>query len=129
MQKGGDMSDNERTPVWENEDWWACFIGLIILVLAIFNFLPKPPKIGTWTNLFAAFPKGFGPTLWTSILLFATIGVLTLIGGYFMKFDINRYLPGFALIFIISFVSMVIAKQAFIKKWGFPTCFLRWDSA
>jgi hypothetical protein len=29
------MSNGERTPVIRSEDWWACFIGLFILVLAI----------------------------------------------------------------------------------------------
>ncbi len=35
-----------------------------------------------------------------------------------MKFDLKRYIPGFLLIFSITFISMVISKQAFIKKWG-----------
>lgn len=109
---------NNQTPVLENEDWWACFIGWFILMLAIFAILPKGPKIATWTSLLEAFPKGFGPTVGASILLFVAIGVLTLIGGYFMKFDMKSYIPGLAVIFLITLVSMVISKQAFIKKWG-----------
>ena len=35
-----------------------------------------------------------------------------------MKFDLKRYIPGFILIFAITFISMVISKQAFINKWG-----------
>jgi len=108
----------KRTPVLQNEDWWACFIGLGILALAIIGILPHTPKIATWTdNLTAAFPNGV-PTIWTSLILFSTMAVLTLIGGYFMKFDIKRYMPGFLLIFALTFVAMVISKQAFIKKWG-----------
>ena len=29
------MSNGERTPVIRSEDWWACFLGWFILILAI----------------------------------------------------------------------------------------------
>ena len=108
---------NDRTPVLQNEDWWACFIGWLILLLALWGVLPHTPKIGTWTSLAQAFPKGWS-TLGTSIVLCIAMGVLTLIGGVFMKFDLKRYVPGFFILFVLTFISMVISKQAFIKKWG-----------
>jgi uncharacterized membrane protein YadS len=64
-----------------------------------------------------AFPKGWS-TLGTTIGLLIAMGVLTYIAGIFMKFDLKRYIPGFIVIFVISFISMVISKQAFFKKWG-----------
>ncbi len=103
--------------LWRNEDWWSCWIGWFILLLAIVGVLPHTPKIATWTSLSQAFPKG-ASTIGTTILLFLTTGVLTLIGGVFMRLDWRRYIPGFIIIFAISFVSMVISKQAFMKKWG-----------
>ncbi|MDX2500206.1 MAG: putative sulfate exporter family transporter [Deltaproteobacteria bacterium] len=108
---------NNRTPVLKNEDWWACFLGWLILLMAVMGVLPGTPKIGTWTSLSAAFPKG-ASTIGTALMLCLTMGVLTFIGGIFMKFDLKRYIPGFLLIFAITFVCMVISKQAFIKKWG-----------
>ncbi len=109
---------NDRTPVLQNEDWWACFIGWFILLLAVWGLLPSVPKIGTWTSLAQAFPKGWS-TLGTSIVLCIAMGVLTLIGGIFMKYDLKRYVPGFIVLFALTFISMVISKQAFIKEWGF----------
>jgi uncharacterized integral membrane protein (TIGR00698 family) len=108
---------NSRPPVWQSEDWWACFIGWLILVLALIGILPHTPKIATWTSLSAAFPKGMS-TIGTTIILFIALGVLTMIGGYFLKFDFKRYIPGFLVIFILTFIAMVISKQAFINKWG-----------
>jgi uncharacterized membrane protein YadS len=118
------------TPVLQNEDWWACFIGWFILLLAILgvheaasgkwaiSILPHTPKIGTWTSdLSAAFPKGIS-TISTTLVMFVFTGVLTLIAGFFLKIDTKRYLPGFLAIFILTFISMVISKQAFIKEWG-----------
>ncbi len=107
----------QRAPVLQNEDWWACFVGWFILLLAIIGILPATPKIGTWTSLAQIFPKGAG-TIGTSLIFFLTVGILTMIGGYFMKFDMKRYLPGFFVVYGLTFLSMIISKQAFIKKWG-----------
>ena len=46
-----------RTPVLRNEDWWACFIGWFIVCLAVFEVLPKPAKLGKWTELSGIFPN------------------------------------------------------------------------
>jgi uncharacterized membrane protein YadS len=107
----------DRTPVLQNEDWWACFIGWFILLLALWGVLPGTPKIATWTSLTAAFPKGWS-TLGTTIVLCIAMGVLTFIGGIFMKYDLKNYIPGFVVIFAIAFISMVISKQSFVNKWG-----------
>jgi uncharacterized integral membrane protein (TIGR00698 family) len=104
--------------VLQNEDWWACFIGWFILLLALWGVLPATPKIAKWTSLSAAFPKGWS-TLGTALVLCITMGVLTFIGGIFMKYDLKNYFPGFFVIFAITFVSMVISKQKFINEWGF----------
>ncbi|MCG8406674.1 MAG: putative sulfate exporter family transporter, partial [Phycisphaerales bacterium] len=104
--------------LWKNEDWWSCWIGWFILILAIGGQLPAPPKIGTWTSLAQAFPKGAGPTFSSALWFLVTTGVLTLIAGFFMKLDWKKYIPGFIIIFIISYISMIISKQAFMKKWG-----------
>ena len=121
---------NDRTPALQNEDWWACLIGWIILLIAIIgaheveagkwvvSILPAAPKLGKWTELSAAFPKGFGATTGTGLMMWAFLCVLMLVAGYFLKFDLKSFIPGFLVIFLIAFISMVIAKQAFISKWG-----------
>jgi uncharacterized integral membrane protein (TIGR00698 family) len=109
---------NDRTPVLQNEDWWACFIGWFILLLALWGVLPATPKIAKWTSLTAAFPKGWS-TLGTSIGLCIAMGVLTFIGGIWMKYDLKNYFPGFIVLFALTFVAMVISKQKFINEWGF----------
>jgi hypothetical protein len=75
-------------------------------------------QTGQITRLAAAFPKGFGATIGTGPIMRAFICVLMLIAGYFLKFDLKSFIPGFLIIFLIAFISMVIAKQAFISKWG-----------
>lgn len=113
-----EKSKSSRLSCWLNEDWWAVYVGFFILFLAIMGVLPHAPKIAKWTSLSAAFPKGIS-TLWTTIFLFLTMGVLTWIGAVVMKKkDLSIYFPGFAIIFALSFVAMVVSKQAFMKEWG-----------
>ncbi|MEW5721602.1 MAG: putative sulfate exporter family transporter, partial [Thermodesulfobacteriota bacterium] len=54
-----------------------------------------------------------------AILFFVVTAVLTLIGGLFMKVDWRKYIPGFLVIFLLAFLSMIVSQQSFIKKWGF----------
>ena len=100
---------NQRPPVLQSEDWWACFLGWFIILIAIIGLkemeagkwavglLPAGPKIAKWTSLGAAFPKGM-TTIWQAIALMVFMGVLTMIGGAFMKLDLKRYIPGFIVI-------------------------------
>jgi uncharacterized integral membrane protein (TIGR00698 family) len=126
------MSNGERTPVIRSEDWWACFLGWFILLLAIIglhevaegkfaisSIFPTGPKIGkNWTTLAAAFPKGFGTALGQMVVQFIFLAVLTMIGGAFMKLDLKRYIPGFLIIYILAVIAQVVAKQQFLNKWG-----------
>jgi uncharacterized membrane protein YadS len=113
------MNKIDWSSLWKNEDWLACWVGWAFLVLAILGILPHTPKIGTWTNLAEAFPKGIG-TLWDSIILFIVAIIFTLIGIYFLKKDIKRYIPGFVVIFLLAFLAIFISNQATIKYWGIP---------
>jgi uncharacterized membrane protein YadS len=114
-KKGMDFSS-----LWTAEDWWACWIGFAILALAIFGILPHTPKIGKWTELTVAaiFPKGMGSTMVTTIKFVILACVLTSIAAVAMKHKLGEYIPGFLVIFGITFIAMIISKQAFMKKWG-----------
>jgi len=115
--------------LWRKEDWWSCWIGWFILVLAVIGLketaagkwtvtlLPLGPKIGTWTSLSAAFPEGIG-TIWSALWIFIFMAVLTMIGGAFMKLDLKRYILGFLVIFLLAYISMILSKQSFLKAWG-----------
>ena len=115
-----------QKPVWQNEDWMACFIGWFILLLAIWGVLPQAPKIAKWTSMGAAFPQG-ADTLMTTLIFFITIGVLTFIGGIFLKFDLRKYLAGLLVIFVLSFIALIIAGQKKYPLLGHRICALGAD--
>ena len=112
-KKGIDWSS-----LWRKEDWWACWIGWLILLLAIIGLVPALPKIGRWTSLGQAFPQGWS-TLGYFIGLFVFTGILTLIGAAAMKRDVKRYLPGYFVVLLITFLALIIANQKGIHYYGF----------
>ena len=110
------MAKIDWSSLWRKEDWWACWIGWFILLMAIAGWLPDVPKIGTWTSLGQAFGKGW---LGALIVLFIVTAVLTLIGAAAMKRDWKRYIPGYLVIYVIAFIAIVISNQKGIKTYGF----------
>jgi uncharacterized integral membrane protein (TIGR00698 family) len=107
----------DRTPVLQSEDWWACFIGWFIIFLAAIHLVPPVPKMGKWSALADAFPAG-AETWVITIGLFLFLLVLSLIAGYFLKFDLRRFIPGFLVLFIITFIAKLVGYQSFMKTWG-----------
>ncbi len=116
--------------LWKKEDWWACWIGWFLLLIAIIGLnevsagkwavglIPHGPKIGkNWTTFAAIFPKG-AATVWAALVLFVFTGILTMIGGAFMKWDLKRYIPGYFVIFLLAYLSLILASQKFFSKWG-----------
>ena len=39
-----------QKPVWQSEDWWACFLGWFILVAAMIGL--KEVEAGKWVDVF-----------------------------------------------------------------------------
>jgi len=111
--------------LWKNEDWWAVWIGFIIIIGTIIGVIPKIPKIGKWTgNPFDAFLAikdniVTGNIILPLIFLMVFLAVLTAIGIAFMKTEkVGKYVAGFAGVFVISVLSYWIANQVNVKYWG-----------
>ncbi|MFC2047129.1 YeiH family protein, partial [Chloroflexota bacterium] len=116
------MAENrgiDWSSLWKAEDWCACWIGLLIMLLATVGTVPLTIKYGTWTLLNDIFPKGLD-TIWISIVLLIFTGVATLIGMAFMKRGVTKFIPGFIVIFLLVILAEVIAHQSQIMYWGIP---------
>jgi len=108
----------QGTPVLQSEDWWSCFLGWFILLLAAVKLLPATPKMKVFSSsLSAAFPDGIA-TLWVTIGLFVFILVLGLVAGYFLKFDLKRFIPGFLFLFLLAFLAKLAQRYYLMDKWG-----------
>jgi len=116
---------NGFSSLWKDEDWWAVWLGFIILGGSLLRWIPKVPKIGGWKSspidAFMIIKDGavtgniFVGLLWLMIAL----GLLTVIVAAFMKSaPVGRYLAGFAVVFVLAVLSYWIANQTNIKYWG-----------
>jgi uncharacterized membrane protein YadS len=110
--------------LWNKEDWWACWIGWFILILALMGILPGVPKLARWTSLGQAFPQGALATLGIFLGLFVFTGVITLIGAAAMKRDVKRYLPGYFIVILLALIALIVANEKGIHYYGFE--FVLW---
>jgi uncharacterized integral membrane protein (TIGR00698 family) len=105
--------------LYKNEDSWACWVGFIVIALAIPGIIGSTyglPKVGRWdVNPLLALS---GETLASYAIMFLGIAVLYLIALKIMGKKVNTYVGAFFVVFVISIVSMIIGNQSFLKSWG-----------
>lgn len=111
--------------LWKNEDYWAIWFGFAIMLGGILHWIPKIPKVGSWSSnpldAFTVVRDGVvtGTTLGPLFLLMVGMAVLTAIGVAFMKTDkLWKYLAGFVGVFILSCIAYWLAHQTNVKYWG-----------
>ncbi|MFZ5943849.1 MAG: YeiH family protein [Bacillota bacterium] len=107
----------------KKEDWWAIWLGLIVIILAAISkstgaFAFKAAKIATWGNAKApsmmnAFDGQAGLLVFTLIVL----GALFALGLKFMGEDVKGFLIAFPVIFILATIAYVFGAQATMKKY------------
>jgi uncharacterized membrane protein YadS len=99
--------------LWRKEDWWAVWLGFIMLAFAVAGVIRWMPKIGTWTtDVSKAFPIG------SEYFIILLIGLLALaaIGMWGMNENVKSFAAGFPIIFFLAFLSFLIAGQETIGK-------------
>lgn len=102
--------------LWKKGDWWSVWLGFVILALVATKTLVWIPKISVWSNdLGTAISASNVPyfiLLGISLLLMTSVAILA------MGERIKKYLIGFPIVFILAFLSMLVADQADIKGIG-----------
>jgi uncharacterized integral membrane protein (TIGR00698 family) len=104
--------------LWRKEDWWAVWIGGVILLLGIAHWLPSTPAFAKWLNAAQSFPAGFGGSLLASIILLAFLFALTAIGMWFMKQSLRQYLPGFLVVFFLGWFCWWLGSWQVLTDYG-----------
>ena len=111
--------------LWKEEDWWAVWLGFIIIGGALLKWIPAIPKVGKWSSnpvdAFMIVKDGIatGNIFLPLILLMLALAVLTAIGILFMKTENpGKYLLGFIGVFILATFAYWIANQVNVKYWG-----------
>lgn len=100
----------------KKEDWWAVWLGSLILALASTRIVTWLPKIGGWTADPTAAIKA------TDVPYFILLGLgllaLTSVATIPAREKVKGYLAGFPLIFLLAFLAFLLSSQATIRGWG-----------
>lgn len=120
MNKAGETRNRKLAIDWSSlyrkEDWWAVWLGFITLALAVTGLVTRIPRIGKWTmditDSVTASDIPYFVLLGFCLLAMTSVAILA------MKERIRGYLAGFPLIFMLSFISFLIANQEEIHYLG-----------
>jgi len=121
LDSAGKLLMNERThssiaSLWRSEDWWAVWLGMFILALAATQTITRIPSIHTWTaDLSMAIKIEDAPYI---LLLGFGILVLTTLPLLSAKGRTKSYWTGFPILFLLAFLSQLLAKQTVISEYG-----------
>ena len=110
---------NEKLGVWSSllrrEDWWAVWLGFLIITLALTRTITWMPKYGRWeNNPLAVLTLG---EISSTIFLGVFLLISTFIAIWLMR-ENKGYALGFPLIFFLAFLSILLSKQKTIGAWG-----------
>jgi len=113
----------QRSILLTSEDWWAVYLGLLLLIVSFvaftagtpLNFLKNAmPVAWPQADLGAHFAKNFDSYIYMYlILLVPTAFAVAVMGG-----KVGHYLLSFTLLFVISLVILVLGSEQDSKKYG-----------
>ncbi|MBF0103938.1 MAG: putative sulfate exporter family transporter [Deltaproteobacteria bacterium] len=112
--------------LFATEDWWAVWLGLVIVVLALpvafgTDLLGWVVKTNVWLDpakAFTAASKTYAeiPGLVSLFLTYLVMTALLGMGSFVMRFSLKRFLAGFGVIFWISAVCWFVGHYAYIAQ-------------
>ncbi|MEW6143012.1 MAG: putative sulfate exporter family transporter [Chloroflexota bacterium] len=114
------MNRTDWSSLWKKDDWWAVWVGGIILVLGVFRWLPSLPSIKQWTGVTQAFPAGLN-TILPTLVLFILLLAVTLPGIKLSGRSLRQFIPGFTVVFGLAFLASWVGKYAVFSGWGLET--------
>ncbi len=109
------VSQAKWSDLYKQEDWWAVWIGLLLLGTVFSGLVQVVPKMPKWegVDLLSALPLEFIPQL---ALLAIGLGIMFTLGNVVMKgqkgLDIA---PGFVIIFLLAIFAYMLGNSQTAK--------------
>ncbi|CFY09111.1 Uncharacterised protein family UPF0324, prokaryote [Syntrophomonas zehnderi OL-4] len=109
--------------LWKKEDWWAVWLGLGIVFVAILlwkagsSLKPIALDVPTWTE-FSTVSQHFAAEFTNYIWLFIAFAVVFSIAIKALGYKLNEFIAGFIVVFLLSVVIMVLGANTWFKAYN-----------
>ena len=114
MQNGAPPA-TRRPTVLTSEDWWAIWLGGLLIAVAVFELVTAVPGVGRWTGDVGA---AFEGRVLTLALLGLGLALITALAAGAMGGSIILHQAGFFALFLLAVLSYFLANQTGIRAAG-----------
>jgi len=97
------------------EDWWAVWIGFLVLGAAFLGALSAVPKIPRWETLAEVLAAVPGVPL---LLLMIGLGGLSVLAVGAIQRQAGRFAAGFPVLFLLALLSFLVAGNRSLAAYG-----------
>jgi uncharacterized integral membrane protein (TIGR00698 family) len=116
-----DQQTKHRHPLLALEDWWAVWLGGLLILSVVTQLITDVPVVGRWStspaDIFNLDELSELALLGGGLLLLTAIAIQT------MGASATRQAAGFIPVFILAIIANAIAKQTSIQAVGFGYAF------
>ena len=108
--------------LWKTEDWWAVWLGLGIVLLALGIFLAGGSiqawavTPGTWST-FSGLAADLVGHLTGYVIVFLLFGVVFTLSMAVMGRSISEYVPGYVILFVGSLATMYLSSWTVARRY------------
>ena len=114
MQNGAPPA-TRRPTLLTSEDWWAIWLGGLLIAVAVFERVTAVPGVGRWTGDVGA---AFEGRVLTLALLGLGLALITALAAGVMGGSIILHQAGFFALFLLAVLSYFLANQTGIRAAG-----------
>jgi uncharacterized membrane protein YadS len=117
---GGKRVHEEVRKLWKTEDYWAVWLGLGIVLVALIVYSTGGTiagwavKPGSWSDL-GALGADLAKHFPHYLIIFAVFGVVFTISMHVMGRNVRQFIPGFVILFLGSAAIFYLSSNTFIK--------------
>ena len=113
--QNGTLPATRRLTILTSEDWWAIWLGGLLIAVAVFELVTAVPGVGRWTGDVGA---AFEGRVLTLALLGLGLALITALAAGAMGGSIILHQAGFFALFLLAVLSYFLANQTGIRAAG-----------
>ena len=104
-----------RPTLLTSEDWWAIWLGGLLIAIAVFELVTAVPDVGRWT---ADPGAAFEGRVLTLAILGLGLALITALAAHVMGGSFILHQTGFFALFLLAVLSYLFANQTGIRAAG-----------